>query len=117
MAATGPETWEIDGKPYSIGSTYYVALPPGEQLQYTIEYLISDPGLLDGIDDERAAQLAMPLMQHAWKQRLFERATITSPKGGALKPSLIGVAITYRQGARSRGFRVHRTLDQLAALH
>jgi len=115
LAATGAETWEIDGKAYSIGSTYYMVLPPGEQLQYTIEYLISDSQLLDGLSDERAAQIAMPLMKHAWKQGLFARSTVTSPKGGVLKPSLIGVAITYREGARSRGFRVRRSLEQIAA--
>ena len=115
LAATGAETWEIDGKTYSIGSTYYLILPPGEQLQYTVEYLISDPQLLDGLNDERAAQIAMPLMKRAWKRRLFERSTVTSAKSGALKPSLIGVAITYREGARSRGFRVRRSLEQIAA--
>ena len=114
MAATGAETWEIDGKAYSIGSTYYVVLPPGEQLQYTIEYLISDPHLLDGLDDERAVQIAMPLMKRAWKQRLFERSTVTSSKSGVLKASSIGVAITYREGARSRGFRVRRSIEQIA---
>jgi len=64
MAAKGPETWSLDGRMYSIGSTYYVVLPPGEQLQYTIEYIVSDPRMLDGINDERAAQIAMPLMKH-----------------------------------------------------
>ena len=115
MAATGAETWVIDGKTYSIRSTYYLVLHPGEQLQYTIEYLISDPHLLDGLNDERAAQIAMPLMKHAWKQRLFERPAVTSATSGALKPSLIGVAITYREGVRSRGFRVQRSIDQIAA--
>jgi hypothetical protein len=115
LAATGAQTWEIDGKTYSIGSTYYLVLPPGEQLQYTIEYLISDPQLLDGLNDERAAQIALPLMKRAWKQRLFERSRVTSSKGGELKPSWIGVAITYRQDARSRGFRVRRSLEQIAA--
>ncbi len=115
LAATGAETWQIEGKTYSIGSTYYLVLPPGEQLQYTTEYLISDPQLLDGLNDERAAQIAMPLVKHAWKQRLFERSTVTSAKGGALRPSLIGVAITYRDGLRSRGFRVRRSIEQIAA--
>ncbi len=115
LAATGAETWEIDGRRYPIGSTYYLVLPPGEQLQYTIEYLISDPQLLDGLNDERAAQIAMPLMRRAWKLRLFERSSVTSAKGGALKPSLIGVAITYREGLRSRGFRVRRSLEEIAA--
>jgi len=115
MAATGAETWVIDGKTYSIGSTYYLVLHPGERLQYTIEYLTSDPHVLDGLNDERAAQIAMPLMKHAWKQRLFERSTVTSATSGALKPSLIGVAITYREGARSQGFRVQRSIDQIAA--
>jgi hypothetical protein len=32
-----------------------------------------------------------------------------------LKPSLIGVAITYRKGIRSRGYRVQRTIAQIAA--
>jgi hypothetical protein len=115
MAATGAETWVIDGKTFSIGSTYYLVLHPGERLQYTIEYLTSDPHLLDGLNDERAAQIAMPLMKHAWKQRLFERSTVTSATNGALKPSFIGVAITYREGVRSRGFRVQRSIDQIAA--
>jgi len=115
LAATRAETWQIDGKMYSIGSTYYLVLPPGEQLQYTIEYLISDPQLLDGLNDERAAQIAMPLMKHAWKQRLFERSTVTSAKGGALRPSLIGVALTYRDGVSSRGFRLRRSIEQIAA--
>jgi hypothetical protein len=113
IAQTGPETWNIDGKPYSIGSTYYVVLPPGERLQYTIEYLISDPGLLDGINDERAGLIAMPLMQYARESRLFHRIAVTSPMGGVLKPSLIGVAITSRQGANSRGFRVQRSMDEI----
>ena len=115
MAATGAETWVIDGKTYSIGSTYYLVLHPGERLQYTIEYLISDPQLIDGLNDERAGQIAMPLMKHAWKQRLFERSKVTSATSGTLKPSVIGVAITYRQGVRSRGFRVQRSIDQIAA--
>ena len=115
IAATRPETWEIDGKTYSIGSTYYLVLPPGETLQYTIEYLVPDPHLLDGLNDERAVQMAMPLMNRAWKQRLFERSTVTSSKGGVLKASLIGVAITYREGAHSQGFRVQRSIEQIAA--
>jgi len=28
---------------------------------------------------------------------------------------LIGVAITYREGVRSRGFRVQRSIEQIAA--
>jgi hypothetical protein len=115
MAEKGPESWQIDGKTYTIGSTYYLVLPPGEQLQYTIEYLVSDPQLLDGLNDERAGAIAMPLMRYAWQQRLFERTTVTSSKGATLRPSLIGVAITYHEGARSRGFRVQRSLDQIAA--
>ena len=115
MAATGPETWEIDGKAYSIGSTYYLVLPPGEQLQYTIEYLIPDQQLLTGLDDERAARIAMPLMKRAWKQRLFERSKVTSAKGGELKPAWIGVALTVREGAGTRGFRVRRSIEQIAA--
>lgn len=115
MAQTGPETWEIDGKAYSIVSTYYLVLPPGEQLQYTIEYPISDPKLLDGMDDARAAELAMPLMKYAWQKRLFERSMVSSAKSGTLKPSLIGVAITYREGGLSRGFRVHRSIDAIAS--
>jgi hypothetical protein len=115
IAATGAETWVIDGKTYSIGSTYYLVLHPGERLQYTIEYLTSDPHLLDGLNDERATQIAMPLMKHAWKQRLFERSMVRSATNGALKPSFIGVAITYREGVRSRGFRVQRSIEQIAA--
>ena len=115
MAATGPGTWETDGKAYSIASTYYLVLPPGEQLQYTIEYLVPDPRLLDGLNDERAARVAMPLMQRAWKRRLYERTEVTSAKGGVLKASWIGVAITYREGARSQGFRVRRSIEQVAA--
>jgi hypothetical protein len=80
-----------------------------------IEYVVSDPRMLDGINDERAAQIAMPLMRHAWKQRLFERSEIRSARTGLLKPSLIGVAITYRDGNRSRGYRVQRSIAQIAA--
>jgi hypothetical protein len=47
-------------------------------LQYTIEYLVLYPRLFDGINDERAAQISMPLM----------------------KP---------------RGYRVHRSIGQIAA--
>jgi hypothetical protein len=115
MAAKGAETWAIDGKTYSIGSTYYIVLHPGERLQYTIEYLTSDPHLVDGLNDESAAEIAMPLMKHAWKQRLFDRSTVTSATGGTLNATLIGVAITYREGVRSRGFRVQRSIDQIAA--
>jgi len=115
LAAAGAETWQIDGKTYSIGATYYLVMPPAEQLQYTIDYLISDPRLLDGLNDERAARIAMPLMKYAWERRLFERSTVTSAKGGALKTAWIGVAITYQEGARSRGFRVRRSLEQIAA--
>jgi hypothetical protein len=117
IAEQGAESWQIDGKTYSIGSTYYLVLPPREQLQYTIEYLVSDPKLLADLTDERAGAIAMPLMKYAWQHHLFERTQITSSKGGALKPSLIGVAITYRGGARSGGYRVHRSLDQIATTH
>jgi len=117
MAATGPATWEIDGKPYSIGSTYFQVLDPGarEQLQFTIDYLISDPAILDGIDEERAARIAMPVMRYAWQHRLFERTSVSLMlQGKELKPSLIGVAITYRQGDSSRGYRVHRSIEEIA---
>src|SRR5438105_7946873 len=65
MAATGAETWVIDGKTYSIRSTYYLVLHPGEQLQYTIEYLIYEPQLLVGLNVERATQIACPRLNNS----------------------------------------------------
>ena len=89
---------------------------PGNKLQYTIDYVIDDPHLLDGITEQRANELALPVMQYAVKRRLFERASVDDKLAGkTLKPSLIGVAITLQDApAHTRGYRVSRAIDEVA---
>jgi hypothetical protein len=115
IAQGGPEQWNVDGKTYRIKSTAYIHMP-NKALQYTIEWLCDDcTQALEGITDDKAFDLAFPLMKHAYEKGLYRRSQIRKVGAGEEVPSLIGVAITQQDGIRESGYRVSRSLVQIAA--
>jgi hypothetical protein len=112
LAASGPESWSENGKTFQIDSTYYLSM--GTEVQYTIEQSV-DPKLLQGLNQEKADAMALPLMLYAYSHRLHERVRFQKLLGsGSGAVTRIGVAFTHREGARKDSFRTTRTLDQLA---
>ena len=114
MARGGPEVWTIDGKPFSIRSTYYVTVHG--RLQYTADYLCgqSCPDF-NGMSEDQAFAVALPPMKHIVTNGLYRRATF-SKDGQPVLPELIGVAITTQEpSGREFGYRVSRTIDQVRA--
>ncbi len=110
---TGTETWQIDGRPYRVQSTYYLRLPKG--LQFTIEYP-HDFG--DGplrMDDESALAVAFPLMEHAYVQGLYDRGTYVTLGSGRVRPTRIGVVLLERNAGKVRGYRVGLSLEEIRA--
>ncbi|HEY6783566.1 MAG TPA: hypothetical protein VI159_01370 [Gemmatimonadales bacterium] len=114
MAANGPETWTIDGKPFQIRATYFMVV--GGRLQFTIDYLCADrcPEFA-GLSDEGAFAAALPVMRYAVEHSLHSRTEVRRSGSELMKPELIGVAITQQVDGRDRGYRVARTLEQVRA--
>ena len=115
IAQQGAEQWTIDGKTYRIKSTYYLRMPTGA-LQYTVEYLCDDcTKILEGITEEKAIDATFPLMKYAYERGIYNRSQISKSGTGELKPTQIGVAITQKNGAHEKGYRVAQSLTQIAS--
>lgn len=114
MAASVAEAWNVDGKVFQIPTTYFLGLPEG--LQFTIEYAVPGDFSFEGITDERALNLALPLMRHAYQKKLYTRAVIRKTGSGQAQVSRIGVALYRQSGARTQGYRVARSLAELERL-
>lgn len=111
MAQSGAEEWVIDGKTYRISSTYYLRLSEG--FQFTIGYPHQFNQGLDNMNKERALKIVFPLMKHAYRNNLHERASVTKLGQGKLTPSRIGVVLFDKQGGKASGFKVALSLDQI----
>ncbi len=111
MTVSGAEQWIIDGKTYSISSTHGLLLPDG--LQFTIEYPYRFSDADRNMDDARALEIVFPLMEHAYRHNLYNRATVTKLGQGKVVPSRIGVVLLDRQGENTRGYRVALSLDRV----
>lgn len=112
IARSGPRVLAFRGNVYNVISTYYLALPEG--LQYTMEYEV--PASIDvfGISDERAYEVAYPLMRGAIDQGWPKRTDIHRIGGSTPSLSRIGVVL-YSNGSRSRGTRVARDIQVVEA--
>lgn len=110
MATQAPAVWNIKGKTYQVGSTYYLALPEG--LQFTIDYELPAEIELPQ-DTEAALAIALPLMQHAVESGLYQRSTIEKVGTGEVLAKRIGVALFKPQGALRRGFAVALSLEEI----
>jgi len=110
MAASGPETWTIDGKTYQVAATYYLGLPEG--LQYTIEipwkFEKASP-----MNDDVALAIALPLMQHAFKNDRYKRMQFAKAGEGQVEANRIGVALVEQDGQRSHGYRVALSVPEI----
>jgi hypothetical protein len=112
IAASGPQVLAFRGNVYNIITTYYVASP--DSIQFTIEYEVPSSIDVIGISDERAYEVAYPLMrgavEHGWQKRMEIKRI-----AGATPPvSRIGVVL-YSNGSRSRGTRVARDIKTIEA--
>ncbi len=110
LAINGAEQWVIDGKTYNIELTCYLRL--GEGLQYTIEYPYQFTQADANMDNQRALDIAFPLMKHAYTNDLHSRITITKIGDGKLTPSRIGVVLYETGAGKAQGYRVALSLDQ-----
>jgi hypothetical protein len=112
IAVSGPEVLAFRGNVYNIVTTYYLAFPEG--LQYTMEYEV--PASIDvlGISDERAYEIAYPLMRGAIDQGWPNRTKVKRIGGATPTVSRIGV-VMYSHGSRSRGTRVARDIKVVEA--
>lgn len=113
MAASGPETWTVEGKTIDVQKTYLLALPEG--LQYTIEttYDFGSSAQLT-ITQPQAVDIAFPIMKYAYENNLYSRTSI-SRNGTPLTPTRIGVVLIQNINGRSRGYRVGLSLDEIRA--
>jgi hypothetical protein len=122
---SGPEVWTIAGNNYDIESTYLIVLPdlPDGTAQYTINYLCQTDVDPTSLSQERALELALPLMIYAYDQGLYQSAQVhkLGRKGKPLSISRIGVAIIQKNAVgtkglvyahHSGGYRVALTLDE-----
>lgn len=105
------EEWVIDGKTYSISSSYYLQLPEG--LQFTIEYPYQFGSGDRNMDDARALEIAFPMMRHAYSNDLYKRSSVTKLGEGKMIPSRIGVVLYEKQGGGTRGYRIALSLSQI----
>ena len=113
MAQSGALTWTIDGKETRVANTYFLALKEG--LQYTVEYEVQSEADLSSINDQKAYDMALPLMKYAFEHRLYERNDITRIGSGRMSVSRIGVSLFTRVNNGTRGYRVARSLDEVRA--
>jgi len=107
IAVSGPQVLAFRGNVYNIITTYYIAFPEG--LQYTLEYEV--PASIDvlSISDQRAYEIAYPLMRGALEQGWHKRTSVRKIGGTTPSVSRIGVVL-YSNGSRSRGNRVARDI-------
>jgi hypothetical protein len=103
----GSEQWIIDGKTYQIASTYHLVLPEGPQYtQYTIEFPYQFTAADSRMDDQRAIEIAFPLMRYAVESGNYKRMSVYKLGEGNLEPTRIGVVLVERTGGQARGYRV-----------
>jgi len=111
MARTGAESWIIDGREYRVSSTYFLGLPEG--IQFTIDYPYEFSGALAEFTAERALDVALPLIRHAYAEQLHRRARFEKAGSGVAEPYAIGVVLLEKDGPAERGYRVRLTLDEI----
>ena len=111
MVLSGPEKWTIDGRPYEISASYYLALPEG--LQYTIEYPLPDGEVLKTpLTDESATLIAFPIMKHAFENNFYKRGHVAQFGKGPMTVSRIGVVL-YPKHDKGMGFRTAMSFEEL----
>lgn len=111
MAPSGALTWTIEGKETRVTNTYYLTLPEG--LQYTMEYEALGEAEPTSITDQKAFEIAFPLIRYAFEHQLHERTKINKLGSGVVPVSRIGVVLFARADSGTRGYRVGRSLDEI----
>lgn len=113
IAKAGPASWIIDGQPFAVSSTYYLALAEG--LQFTVEFEVPPATNPESLSDAEAYELAFPLMRYVAENRLHERQQITDFGSGRLAVSRIGVVLFAQTPSGVQGYRVARDLAEILA--
>jgi len=121
-------TWTIGARSYRVfGPGYYFDVDAG-RLYFTVKW--HDPKLCEqlvGITDDRAADLAMPLLKHIAARKLFKHIPRVGRPGdgpdlGGKEVEAIGVELGCPEPScagsvdcPARGYRVSRSLAEIAA--
>jgi hypothetical protein len=114
MAVSGPESWTIDGKAVAVRKTYFLALP-AEGLQYTIETPYDfGPAEQLSITQAQAEEIAYPIMKYVIANNLYRRTSL-SRNGTPAIPTRIGVVLVQSAGAKSRGYKIGLSFDEIKA--
>lgn len=117
MAPTGPSTWTLLERPYSIVSTYYVALASGggeRELMYVAEVTGFDESETANLDEASAQALAWPVMRYITRERSYERMQVSRNGAVPMQVTWIGIAIARPSGVGQ--VACYRTRLRLAEL-
>ena len=109
IAASGPESWMVDGNQRQITATYYLDLPDG--FQFTIEIPVDDVPMVYSAALERA----WPVIRYVFAQDIYLRTSIAGSRGVPREVTRIGVVLFRQDGARAKGMRTGMSLSEIRA--
>lgn len=120
LAASGPQRWVLGDRTIDVTSTYYVVMPRPDgtpAAMFVAEVVGLDPSLTMENVSERGDALALPLMQHAVRERLHERVRIGTADGHTvLDVEWIGIVVLVSAGLVSNsGYRTRLSLAEIEA--
>ena len=111
----GPETWLVDGRPYSVMATYFIARLdlPRSPLQFTVEWECDT--CKAPMAEAEAARVATPLMRYVYSNGIYMRSEVRL-KGKTVAPSVIGVVVGESGANGNRGYRISKSIADIRAM-
>ncbi len=111
LLMTGPETWEIDHRPWHINSTCYIKLPDDQGVQYTLDMAYKLPADVKSMPQDELIKIVRPLILHSYQSGDYLRCV----KAGRpeLTPTRIAVGLVEKDGKQYRFIRGAMTIEQI----